>query len=315
MDIGKYIDDNLDELIDDPDGFIEKSLSITQTKLNPENEDTGEDDFVSELHQNFFENKMKKLSNKNILIEDDERNYKQNQNEKTVRFSKNTFEKNLTQENLDENQYENQDDNSYNNDIETSESLDEEEQDFNSRFVELEDEKSEEESNEKLGTDEENINEKKNLDINCVQEDSNDIGFYFRLMNVFMKHYNNKFEKADNFFTGVKDLQKDTSNPMELFFEAIIEYKQLKESILKDIEDDEIKENDESLNNLTMKFYFINSEKDKISNLFNIWEGQIYCLEYKNQKIVSPSLIVCLNLIMENNLFDKEWTIFNLRDY
>ena len=102
---------------------------------------------------------------------------------------------------------------------------------------------------------------------------------------------------------------------MELFFETIIEFNQLKEKINKDIEDEEMKDNHESLNNLALKFYFNNSDKMKIANLFTIWKGQIYRLEYDQTKIISPSIIVCLNYILENNLFEKEWNIFNLKDY
>ena len=55
MDINKFIQDNLDELIEDPDEFLNKALSLNNTSANSENEDVQEDDFVSELHQNYFD--------------------------------------------------------------------------------------------------------------------------------------------------------------------------------------------------------------------------------------------------------------------
>ncbi len=131
-----------------------------------------------------------------------------------------------------------------------------------------------------------------------------------------MKYYNEKYEKQHNFFTGIKDFPKDTSNPMELFFDAKIEFKMLKDNIISGLpEDDDVKDNDESITNMAMKFYFTSDQKEKITNLFEMWEGQIYCMEYDNKKIISPSLIVCLNYIMVNELVNCEWTIFNLKDY
>ncbi len=313
MDLNKYINDNLDELMEDPEGFIEKSLSLGGTNLNPENEDTCEDDLLDDLHQKFYENKTYKsniiIDNNNINNHNEKKNiFGQNQvtfSQNQVTFSQNqvTFGQNQVKEFISHDT----------EDSESEESLepDEEVQDFTDRFKEYNkiDEESDEESNKE--------SDKNNLDIIndfCVQSEDDGMSFYFGLMNVFMKHYNNKFEKHDNFFTGIKDSLKDTSNPMELFFESIIEFKQLKTSIIKDIEDEEIKDNDESVNNLTLKFYFNYEDKQKIAGLFDMWEGQIYCLEFINQKIIFPSLIVCLNYIVVNNLTNKDWTIFNLRD-
>lgn len=289
MDINRYINENLSELIEDPEGFIEKSLSLVNSNSNPENEDNCEDDLLDDLHQKFYENKNNKS---NIIIQNEINSI---QKEKKITFGQNNIKEFLSHE----------------SDIESESDSDEEIQDFTDRFKEYN--KIEEES------DEDNLN--KDVDENeinddniCVQGVDDGMSFYFGLMNVFMIHYNNKFEKHDNFFTGIKDNLKDTSNPMELFFESIIEFKQLKISIIKDIEDDEIKENEESVNNLTLKFYFDYDDKQKIYNLFEIWEGQIYCLQFNDNKIISPSLIVCLNYIVVNNLINKDWTIFNLRD-
>jgi hypothetical protein len=134
-----------------------------------------------------------------------------------------------------------------------------------------------------------------------------------------MLYYNEKFEKSDNFFSGVQNVDMDTSNQMELFFEAIIEFKNLKSKISKDIElndkNDVILENENSLNNITMKFIFNETQEDKIKYLFDLWEGQIYCLNISSEKFFTPSLIVCLNYIQTNNLEFGTYNIFNLRNY
>lgn len=159
-----------------------------------------------------------------------------------------------------------------------------------------------------------NDNDKKNLiDLDI------EIGYYLNLINVFMLYYNEKFEKSENFFSGVQNVDMDTSNQMELFFEAIIEFKNLKNKISKDIElndkNDVILENEESLNNITMKFIFNETQEDKIKYLFDLWEGQIYCLNISSEKFFTPSLIVCLNYIQTNNLEFGTYNIFNLRNY
>lgn len=146
-----------------------------------------------------------------------------------------------------------------------------------------------------------------------------ELGYYLNLINVFMLYYNDKFEKSENFFSGVKNIDTDTSNPMELFFEAIIEFKNLKNKLSKDIElndkNDVILEDEESLNNITMKFIFNEKQEEKIKYLFDLWEEQIYCLNISTEKLFSPSLIVCLNYIQTNNLEFGTYNIFNLKNY
>ncbi len=294
MDLSKYITDNLDDLIENPDEFLEKSTSII---INSTNEDVSEEDILGELHQSFYEKNFEKGSviqiNKNLKP-------------KITFDSVNTiyeFEKINIHDSIentdssgfidcDNTEVKNQEENNEDEDIVSD---DEPVQDFTQRFIEAE--KSDDEDDE----------------LNEILDDGT--SFYFNLMNVFMQYYNDKFEKHENFFSGIKDFKKDTSSAMELFFEAILEFNQLKDKINKDIEDEEMKDNQESLNNLALKFYFNNTDKEKVSNLFEIWEGQIYCLEISEYKIISPSLIVCLNYILSNNLFEKKWNIFTLKDY
>jgi hypothetical protein len=46
-----------------------------------------------------------------------------------------------------------------------------------------------------------------------------------------MKFYNNKYNKNENLFSNIEDKYKDTNSSLELFFEAIMEFKDLKEII------------------------------------------------------------------------------------
>lgn len=126
------------------------------------------------------------------------------------------------------------------------------------------------------------------------------------LINLFLIHYNEKYEKCENYFSNIKNIEKDTNNPMELFFEAIVEFKKLKEVL--GIEEDE----------KCMDYYFEDSDDKNIEEMFTKFpETQMYCLDYNNKRIISPSILVCLNYLINNkeDLFEnKNWNIFNLRD-
>jgi hypothetical protein len=76
-------------------------------------------------------------------------------------------------------------------------------------------------------------NQEKKQDIN-----NEDHEYYFKLINIFMKYYNDKFNKNENLFSNVKDKNKDTNSALELFFEAIMEFKDLKEKLNIDGVDD-----------------------------------------------------------------------------
>ena len=127
-----------------------------------------------------------------------------------------------------------------------------------------------------------------------------------KLLNLFLIHYNEKYEKKENYFSNVKNIEKDTSNSMELFFESIVEFKKIKE--LLNLEEDEE----------CFDYYFDNEDSENVSKLFEkITEGQIYCLDYNRKQIITPCILSCLNYLINNkkDLFgDKDWFIFNLRD-
>lgn len=135
--------------------------------------------------------------------------------------------------------------------------------------------------------------------INLIE---NDDGYYFfNLMNIFVKYYNNKFDKVEHFFSNINYIEKDTTSQMELFFDAILEFKMMVEKMGLN--------NDEA-----MKQLYTESEPEKISAMFEKWNSQIYMFELDEFKLFSPSLIVCLNYIFEKNILNSDWNIYNLRD-
>lgn len=130
----------------------------------------------------------------------------------------------------------------------------------------------------------------------------NDDGYYFfNIMNIFMKYYNNKYDKVEHFFSNINNLEKDTTSQMELFFDAILEFKMVVEKMGLN--------NDEA-----MKQLYTESEPEKISAMFEKWNSQIYMFELDDLKLFSPSLIVCLNYVFEKNILNMNWNIYNLRD-
>ena len=138
----------------------------------------------------------------------------------------------------------------------------------------------------------------------CNQEKEQDINnedpeYYFKLINTFMKYYNNKYNKNENLFSNIEDKYKDTNSALELFFEAIMEFKDLKEKLNIDEID------------LLDKYY--DSDSKEIINLMNSY-NQVYCLEInEGKKIITISLIICLNYILVNKI--EKWNIFMLKSY
>ncbi len=144
------------------------------------------------------------------------------------------------------------------------------------------------------------LNEKQNkIQKENIIEDSD---YYFQLLNLYMKYYNEKFNKKENLFSNIKNIDTDTNSPLELFFEAVIEFKHLKEKLNLDEID------------LLDKYYKEND--NEIINLMNS-DNQVYCLEIekndKTNKIITYSLIICLNYILVNKL--NNWKIFMLKSY
>ena len=120
--------------------------------------------------------------------------------------------------------------------------------------------------------------------------------YYFNLLNMFIKYYNDKYDKNEHFFSSIKDNNKDTSTQMEMFYEMIIEYNTLKNNT--------VAEGTEDTESILGNIY---KEGDsKICDLLNDSKyEQVYCLELPNkEKIYTLSLLLCLNYIIDNNNCD-----------
>ena len=145
---------------------------------------------------------------------------------------------------------------------------------------------------------------------------------YMNLMNVFVTYYNEKFDKVENFFTGIDEICDDDknndnnnnisgningfkpnecSNIIELFLEAIFELR----IIMEHFNIDDIK--------LAMKMIYNETENSNIiSDILNSDnDHKLYCLEIKEKnketvKIYSLSLIICLNYVVDNVLPKQE---------
>jgi hypothetical protein len=139
-----------------------------------------------------------------------------------------------------------------------------------------------------------------NKEINKEEQNKEEPEYYFKLINTYMKYHNNKYNKNENLFSNIVDKNKDTNSALELFFEAIMEFKDLKEKLNIDEID------------LLEKYY--DSEDNEIINLINSY-NQVYCLEINEEKkkIITISLIICLNYVLVNKI--NKWNIFMLKSY
>ena len=141
---------------------------------------------------------------------------------------------------------------------------------------------------------------------NINKENPEDPEYYFKLINIFMKYYNDKYNKNENLFSNIENKHKDTNSALELFFEAIMEFKDLKEKLNIDgsIGVDAI--------DLLDKYY--DSDSKEIVNIMNTYDN-VYCLEINEEKkkIITISLIICLNYVLVNKI--EKWNIFILKSY
>ena len=277
MDLDKYITDNIDEIINNPNEFLNNTKK-NKKKISKNNDislNQDEDDIYGDDYDDFGFIYKKYESDSSDSDDGDDKIIS---NEKIISES-------------------NEDD--YTNDI-----IDELYQDmYDKKYNKITKNELEKDNFQTLSINGNTTIENKKNDDESFEDDD---GYYIiNLINIFMLYYNNKFDKKEHFFSGVKDTKKDTSAQMELFFETIDEYKLLKKLFNKNNED-------------CMKLIYINSDQESkndniISELFLKWKYQIYMLELKYKKYISPSLLVCLNYIYENNIID-DWNIYNLRN-
>lgn len=262
MDLDKFINDNIDEILTNPNDYVNESNINKKSNLNK---------------------KVKfKQDNYNIYHGDDN-----NRDE----YYDNNFDNNSN----------NFDDENYNESNLYLESNNDEYDDTNDYINELHQDMYEKKFyKELMENNSENINEDNN-----INNEDNDEYYYLNLINIFIKYYNEKFDKNEHFFSNIKNYDKDTSNQMEMFFDLIFEYKILKDKL--------------KLDDLELMKYIYNENDNKndnklIENLFENLTDQIYVMEINNNKLFSPSLIICFNYIYENNLIDQSWNIFNLKN-
>jgi len=139
-----------------------------------------------------------------------------------------------------------------------------------------------------------------NKENTSIENTNEDPEYYFKFINIFMQYYNDKYNKNENLFSNITDRDKDTNSALELFFEAIMEFKDLKEKL-------NIEEID-----LLDKYY--DSDSEEIINLMKSYD-QVYCLEINEgkKKIITISLIICLNYVLINKI--EKWNIFMLKSY
>ena len=134
---------------------------------------------------------------------------------------------------------------------------------------------------------------------------------YMNLFNIFVRYYNEKFDKVEHFFSGIEEdgdnavTSNKCSGMIELFLEAIFELRY----IMDHFNIDDV--------NIIMKMIYNEKEDSKIiSDILNCDDdnNNLYCLEIKEenkdvQKIYSLSLLVCLNYVVENVLPKQECII------
>lgn len=311
MDLDAYLNENLNEILENPNDYVSTSKNkviigesknaiklIDNNKNNFDNEniDLDEKEYL-EYNQEFFNNSFEYYHIDCIDDEDneDDEYNEDNEDNKNINYEKN----NNYQDTYNEIDTKNEDD--YNDDI----------------IDELY-EKMYETSQPKINLNQKDFFENlKQLNLNLTDEIKNDIeieklnentellndnGYYFfNLINIFMKYFNNKYDKKEHFFSNIVDMEKGTTDKMEIFFDSVMEFKIMLEHMGLD--------NDEG-----MKQLYKETEPEKISSMFEKWDKQIYMFEIGELKLFSPCLIICLNYVYEKNLLNEDWNIYNLRD-
>ena len=73
----------------------------------------------------------------------------------------------------------------------------------------------------------------------------------------------------------------------------------------------------DDVENDMIECYYKSSDKKEIKYFMDEYEEQFYVLDFedKEKNIYSPSLLVCLNYLLNNKCKDEEWTIFTMKDH
>jgi hypothetical protein len=322
MNLDEYLNENLDDILDNPDKYISSNKVIVSNKKVS----------INEFNNDIIEiDKIVKQTEENSFIDDmDEKEYLE-YNQEYFDNSNEYYDINcdMDDDNIDNDIHHNNINDDINNDnkkqytnyqsLISNEKIIEEptEDDYEDDIIDELYEKmhkslhpsndindigkqcetSNKSIQELLSKSEELVNSNSNSNSNSYDNGE----YFFNLMNIFMKYYNNKFDKIEHFFSNIKDLDKGTTNQMELFFDSIIEFKMFCECM-------------EISTDKAMEHLYKETEPEKISKLFEKWDKQIYLFEFEEHKMISPSLIICLNYIYEKNILEADWNIYNLRD-
>jgi hypothetical protein len=300
MDLDKYIGENIDDILDNPYDFVDnKSDKKNQAKKvvfseyndvlnNSDNLDEDEKEYI-DYNYEYYENLNQKDNSDEVSDDEQDENI-------NIQYEKEPNEDNYLEDIMDELYH-----NMYEKNMDKSNIVDVFKNITQSDFL----------KNETINYCEDKL-EKNNFEnqMDNIDKETNELvnddGYYFfNLINIFTKYYNNKYDKNENFFSGVTDLEKGTSNQMNYFFDAVIEYKMVKKHFEVD-------------NDVCMKMIFNDIiDSEKILELFDKWKNQIYMLEFNTHRLISPSLLICLNYIYDNNLLQEnlEWNIYNLRNF
>lgn len=320
MNLDEYLSENLDNILDNPDKYISSNSSIKQDKLIKYTK-SNKKVLIDESNNDIIEiEKIIKETEENINIDDfDEKEYLEynqeyydNSNEYYDISCEESDNNNNEEIDYDyENNNKQQD--KYQSIISTEEPTEDDcEDDIMDELYEKMHKSLHPTNNtdETFETDNKSIQEllSKSEELTNSNSNSNsstelyDNGeYFFNLMNIFIKYYNNKFDKVEHFFSNVKDIEKGTTYQMEMFFDSIIEFKMFCECM-------------ELSSDIAMEHLYKETEPDKISKLFEKWDKQIYMFELGELKMFSPSLIICLNYVYEKNILNEDWNIYNLRD-
>lgn len=321
MDLDRFIGENLDDILDNPDEYIIDKTNKTNksNKIIKSFENTKKVKFVE------FDKSCKnetEIDNSSDIYDEDYDDfgyeYKNNSDSYSDDEIDSNYDTNNENDDIDENNKEiNEDDYTddiigelYQNMYETNTNKIDIVESFKN-LSQLDFEKINNQDNLLINKKLSNEQNNKIVDSEKNEFANDDIYYFINLINIFMKYYNNKFDKLENFFSGIKNNDKDTSSQMELFFDSIVEYKSVKEKFGLD-------------NDKCMELIYLDSDSDsnsdsnsdqqKIIELFDKWENQIYMLEMDNCRYISPSIIICLNYIYEKDIFENYWNIYNLRN-
>lgn len=310
MDLDKYIGENIDDILDNSYEFVNtnsdkknKEKKVIFSKHNDilNNYDNLDEDEKAYIDYNYeyYENinQEENCDEKNS----DEENYNKENN---IEYEKEPNEDDYTEDIMEELYHNMYEKNIYKSDKNKSDIIEVFKNITQDDLKNMENDKYNKYFDEKNNLKNQMTN--MNNEINDEKDElaTDEEYYFFNLLNIFTKYYNNKYDKNENFFSGIVDLEKGTSNQMNYFFDAIIEYKMVKKDFK--INDDEC-----------MKMIFNDStDSEKILELFEKCKGQIYMLEFNTYRQISPSLLICLNYIHENNLINEnsEWNIYNLRN-